>query len=80
MYLIRDEADNSFLVPDLLPKDGPKLDFNGIPAFEYAIRDGREVARSVPFGLCCRPCWPALCSPVIGRLRESCEWSFCFLF
>jgi hypothetical protein len=44
MYLIRDEADNLFLVPDLLPKDGPKLDFNGIPAFEYAIRDGRGVA------------------------------------
>ena len=28
--------DQKFLVPDLLPKDEPQLDFNGIPAFEYA--------------------------------------------
>ena len=40
MFLVSDKADNIFLVPGLLPKDGPKLDFNGIPAFEYAIRDG----------------------------------------
>ena len=38
MFLIDDKADNIFLVPDLLPKDGPKLDFNGIPAFAYVIR------------------------------------------
>ena len=31
------EADKSFLVPDLLPKDEPaELKFNGVPAFEYA--------------------------------------------
>ena len=31
------EADKTFLVPDLLPKDEPaELKFNGIPAFEYA--------------------------------------------
>jgi internalin A len=31
------EADKTFLVPDLLPKDEPAgLKFNGIPAFEYA--------------------------------------------
>jgi internalin A len=31
------EADKTFLVPDLLPKDEPtELIFNGIPAFEYA--------------------------------------------
>ncbi|MDQ3005476.1 MAG: GTP-binding protein [Chloroflexota bacterium] len=30
------EPDKSFLVPDLLPKDQPELNFNGIPAFEYA--------------------------------------------
>ena len=31
------EADKTFLVPDLLPKDEPaELYFNGIPAFEYA--------------------------------------------
>ncbi len=30
------EADKTFLVPDLLPKDQPDLKFNGIPAFEYA--------------------------------------------
>ena len=31
------EADKTFLVPDLLPKDEPaELQFNGIPAFEYA--------------------------------------------
>ena len=30
------EPDKAFLVPDLLPKDEPKLDFSGIPAFEYA--------------------------------------------
>jgi internalin A len=30
------EADKSFLVPDLLPKDQPDLRFNGLPAFEYA--------------------------------------------
>jgi len=30
------EADKTFLVPDLLPKDQPDLNFNGIPAFEYA--------------------------------------------
>lgn len=31
------EADKTFLVPDLLPKDEPaELNFNGIPAFEYA--------------------------------------------
>ncbi|MBI3189226.1 MAG: GTP-binding protein [Ignavibacteriales bacterium] len=30
------EPDKTFLVPDLLPKDEPKLEFNGIPAFEYA--------------------------------------------
>jgi small GTP-binding protein len=31
------EADKTFLVPNLLPKDEPaKLKFNGIPAFEYA--------------------------------------------
>lgn len=29
------EADKTFLVPDLLPKDQPALDFNGTPAFEY---------------------------------------------
>ena len=46
MFLINDKADNIFLVPGLLPKDGPKLDFNGIPALEYAIRDGRGVAPS----------------------------------
>ena len=30
------ESDKTFLVPDLLPKDQPDLNFNGIPAFEYA--------------------------------------------
>ena len=30
------EADKTFLVPDLLPKDQPDLNFNGVPAFEYA--------------------------------------------
>ncbi len=30
------ESDKTFLVPDLLPKDQPELNFNGIPAFEYA--------------------------------------------
>jgi internalin A len=31
------EADKTFLVPDLLPKDYPaELKFNGVPAFEYA--------------------------------------------
>jgi len=30
------EPDKTFLVPDLLPKDQPELNFNGIPAFEYA--------------------------------------------
>lgn len=30
------EADKTFLVPDLLPKDQPELNFIGIPAFEYA--------------------------------------------
>ena len=40
MFLISDKADNIFLVPGLLPKDGHKLDFNRIPAFEYAIHDG----------------------------------------
>lgn len=30
------EPDKTFLVPDLLPKDQPDLNFNGIPAFEYA--------------------------------------------
>jgi len=30
------EPDKIFLVPDLLPKDQPDLNFNGIPAFEYA--------------------------------------------
>jgi internalin A len=31
------EADKTFLVPDLLPKDEPaELRFNGVPAFEYA--------------------------------------------
>jgi small GTP-binding protein len=30
------EPDKTFLVPDLLPKDEPKLNFNGVPAFEYA--------------------------------------------
>jgi len=40
MFLISDKADNIFLVPGLLPKDGSKLDFNSIPAFEFAIRDG----------------------------------------
>jgi internalin A len=30
------EPDKTFLVPDLLPKDQPDLQFNGIPAFEYA--------------------------------------------
>jgi internalin A len=31
------EADKTFLVPDLLPKDEPaELNFTGIPAFEYA--------------------------------------------
>ncbi len=29
------ESDKTFLVPDLLPKDLPKLKFNGVPAFEY---------------------------------------------
>jgi internalin A len=30
------EADKTFLIPDLLPKDQPsELKFNGIPAFEY---------------------------------------------
>ena len=29
------EPDRVFLVPDLLPKDEPKLDFQGVPAFEY---------------------------------------------
>ena len=29
------EADKIFLVPDLLPKDEPTLDFHGTPAFEY---------------------------------------------
>ena len=28
--------DKKFLVPDLLPKDEPELNFNGVPAFEYA--------------------------------------------
>jgi internalin A len=27
--------DDIFLIPDLLPKDEPELQFNGIPAFEY---------------------------------------------
>lgn len=40
MFLISDKANNIFLVPGLLPKDGPKLDFNRNPVFEYAIRDG----------------------------------------
>jgi len=40
MFLISDKANNIFVVPGLLPKDGPKLDVNRIPAFEYAIRDG----------------------------------------
>ena len=40
MFLISDKANKIFLGPGLLPKDGHKLDFNGIPAFEYAIRDG----------------------------------------
>ena len=30
------EADNKFLIPDLLPNDEPELNFNSIPAFEYA--------------------------------------------
>jgi internalin A len=30
------EPDKTFLVPDLLPKDQPEINFNGIPAFEYA--------------------------------------------
>jgi len=30
------EPDKTFLVADLLPKDQPDLNFNGIPAFEYA--------------------------------------------
>ena len=31
------EPDKTFLVPDLLPKDEPaELEFNGVPAFEYA--------------------------------------------
>jgi internalin A len=31
------QADKTFLVPDLLPKDEPaELKFNGVPAFEYA--------------------------------------------
>lgn len=30
------EPDKTFLVPDLLPKDQPDLNFNGVPAFEYA--------------------------------------------
>jgi internalin A len=30
------EPDKTFLVPDLLPKDQPNLNFNGVPAFEYA--------------------------------------------
>jgi len=30
------EPDKTFLVPDLLPKDQPDLQFNGVPAFEYA--------------------------------------------
>jgi len=30
------ESDKTFLVPDLLPKDQPDLNFNGVPAFEYA--------------------------------------------
>lgn len=31
------EPDKTFLVPDLLPKDEPaELNFNGVPAFEYA--------------------------------------------
>ena len=29
------EHDKTFLVPDLLPKDEPSLDFHGIPGFEY---------------------------------------------
>ncbi len=29
------EPDKSFLIPDLLPKDLPQLNFSGIPAFEY---------------------------------------------
>jgi internalin A len=29
------EHDKTFLVPDLLPKDEPALNFHGIPAFEY---------------------------------------------
>ena len=29
------EADKTFLIPDLLPKDQPDLKFNGVPAFEY---------------------------------------------
>ena len=30
------EPDKKFLVPDLLPKDEPQMEFSGIPAFEYA--------------------------------------------
>lgn len=30
------ESEKTFLVPDLLPKDQPDLNFNGVPAFEYA--------------------------------------------
>jgi internalin A len=30
------EPDKTFLVPDLLPKDQPDLNFTGVPAFEYA--------------------------------------------
>ncbi|GAB1472072.1 hypothetical protein MASR2M66_29500 [Chloroflexota bacterium] len=30
------EPDKTFLVPDLLPKDQPNLNFNGVSAFEYA--------------------------------------------
>lgn len=29
------EPDKTFLVPDLLPKDEPELDFKGVPAFAY---------------------------------------------
>jgi small GTP-binding protein len=29
------ETDKTFLIPDLLPKDEPPIDFGGIPVFEY---------------------------------------------
>jgi internalin A len=29
------EPDKTFLVPDLLPKDQPDMNFNGVPAFDY---------------------------------------------